>query len=51
MKKGAFIWFKSCVMLVLCNLKQVNFEYFRSNLSISLLELQRNFPKLWKWRK
>lgn len=42
---GAFIWFKYYVLVVLCNLKeQLNFEYFKDDLSISILELQRNFP-------
>lgn len=47
MKKGAFIWFKYYIMLILCNLKQqLYLEYFKSNLSISILELKRNFAKL-----
>lgn len=41
MKKGAFMWFKYYVMLVLCNLKQqLNFEYFRGNLYISILDCE-----------
>lgn len=39
-KEGAFIWLKYYVMLMMCNLKQqLNFEYFKHNLTISILGL------------
>lgn len=51
-KEGAFVWLKFYVMLMMCNLKQqLNFKYFKCNLTISIFGIVKKFPKTMRVKK